>query len=222
MVRQMIARDRVQTLMSRGKLRRTSDITEGVAHNTVEYNIEGAISAPDLDRPSIMFDVVKGIERINKKIDQLDVLTIGPRSEIEIFAMIAAGFDLGRIKALDLFSYSPYVDVGDMHKTPYAGNSFDVIFLGWVLSYSKDQLSVARELIRIARDRCVIVLAGDYSDDKRDHPTFKNETTHMQSCDQLLALFGDRAGKVYFRHDPELPAVAMVMVVFEIEKARGA
>ena len=109
-----------------------------------------------------------------------------------------------------------------MHKTPYAGNSFDVIFLGWVLSYSKDQLSVARELIRIARDRCVIVLAGDYSDDKRDHPTFKNETTHMQSCDQLLALFGDRAGKVYFRHDPELPAVAMVMVVFEIEKARGA
>ena len=43
----------------------------------------------------------------------------------------------------------------------------------------------------------------------------------MQSCDQLLALFGDRAGKVYFRHDPELPAVAMVMVVFEIGKAQG-
>jgi hypothetical protein len=169
-----------------------------------------------------MFDVVKGLERINKNAHKLDVLTIGPRSEIEIFAMMAAGFDLTRIKALDLFSYSPYVDLGDMHKTPYADNSFDVIFLGWVLSYSKDQSSVARELIRIARNRCVIVLAGDYSDDTRDHPTFRNETTHMQNCNQLLALFDGRVGKVYFRHDPELPAVAMVMVVFEIEKTGGA
>ena len=70
----------------------------------------------------------------------------------------------------------------------------------------------------VGRDRAIIVLAGDYSDDKRERPTFKNETTHMQSCDQVLSLFGTHVGNVYFRHDPELPDTTMVMSVFEIRK----
>ena len=136
--------------------------------------------------------------------------------------MIAAGFHPDRIKAVDLFSYSPYVEVGDMHALPCVANSFDVIFLGWVLSYSKDRLLNAKEIIRVGRDRAVIVIAGDYSDDARDRRTFRNECTHMQSCDQLLALFGDQVGKVYFDHDPELQDVAMVMTVFELTKTEAS
>jgi hypothetical protein len=221
LVRQVLARERVKNLMAQGAPKRVLDGGEFVAFNTIEYNIEGAISAADLDRPSMMFDVVKAIERVARQIDKLDALSIGPRSEIEIFGMMAAGFNPDRIKAIDLFSYSPYVEVGDMHCLPYAENSFDVIFLGWVLSYSRDQSVVVRELIRVARDRAVIVLAGDYSDSSRDRPTFKNEVTHMQSCDQLLTLFGDAVRKVYFRHDPELPDIAMVLTVFELGKARS-
>jgi len=40
LVRQMIARDRMKRLMSRKKLRRMSEITGGVAHNTVEYMLK--------------------------------------------------------------------------------------------------------------------------------------------------------------------------------------
>jgi hypothetical protein len=219
LVRQVLARERMKHLLAQGALRRLAGDVEQVAANTIDYNIEGAMSAADLDRPSMMFDVVKAIGRVNGNIAALDVLSIGPRSEIEIFGMAAAGFHPDRIKAVDLFSYSPYVDLGDMHRLPYPDNSFDVVFLGWVLSYSRDQAAVAQELTRIGRDRAIIVLAGDYSDDNRDRTTFNNETTHMQSCDQLLALFGERVGKVYFRHDPEPPDIAMVMTVFELKKS---
>lgn len=218
LVRQVLARERMKHFLAEGAIRRYQGDEKSVAASTVDYNIEGAISAADLDRPSMMFDVVRAIERVHRNIDKLDVLSIGPRSEIEIFAMMAAGFNPARTTAVDLFSYSPYVELGDMHRMSYPDNSFDIIFLGWVLSYSRDQAGVARELMRVARDRAIIVLAGDYSDDTRDRPTFKNETTHMQNCDQVLALFGDRVGKVYFRHDPELPDVTMVMTVFEIKK----
>jgi hypothetical protein len=34
----------------------------------------------------------------------------------------------------------------------------------------------------------------------------------------VLALFGEHAGRVYFRHDPEMPSVAMVMTVLEVRK----
>ena len=216
-VRQLLAKQRAAALMARSELKRASG-GEDVAYNTIEYNIKGAIEAADLDRPARMVNVVTSVERIWKNISALDVLTIGPRSEIEIFALLAAGFVAPRLKALDLFSYSPYVDVGDMHATPYPDNSFDVIFFGWVLSYSRNQRAAAQEILRVSRDRTVIAIAGDYSDDTRDRSFFRNDTTHMQSTDQILSLFDGHVGKIYFRHDPEMPEVEMVMTVFEVRK----
>ena len=217
--RQVIARERARALLDNGELRKVTAPAVHVAHNTVDYNIDGARTAADLDRPAIMTNVVTGIERIRQHVGKLDVLAIGPRSEIEIFALMGAGFSAERIRAVDLFSYSPYVDVGDMHDLPYPANAFDVVLLGWVLSYSKDQSVVARELLRVCRDGAIIVMAGDYSDDASVGSTFKKEATHMQSCEQLLALFPNHVGRVYFRHDPEPEHnVAMVMTVFEVRK----
>jgi hypothetical protein len=217
--RQVIARERAKVLLNRSGVKRVAADGAHVAHNTVDYNIDGARTAADLDRPAIMTNVVMGIEWIRQNVKSLDVLSIGPRSEIEIFALMGAGFSPERIRAVDLFSYSPYVDVGDMHALPYEASAFDIVFLGWVLSYSKDQSVVARELLRVCRDGALIVLAGDYSDDSRVGATFKKEATHMQSCDQLLALFPGHVGRVYFRHDPEPERnVWMVMTVFEVRK----
>jgi SAM-dependent methyltransferase len=216
-VRQMLAGERIGNLMAAKSL----DRVEGggnVAHNTVDYNIQGAITAATLDRPSVMVNVVTSIERVWKNISKLDVLSIGPRSEIEIFAILAAGFDAARTKALDLFSYSPYVQAGDMHAMPYPDNSFDIVFVGWVLSYSRDQQAAAREIFRVCRDRAIVVLAGDYSDESRDRSTFKNDTTHMQSTAQVLRLFEGYVGNIYFRHEPEQPEIGMVMTVFEVRK----
>ena len=82
---------------------------------------------------------------------------------------MAAGFNPSRIKALDLFSYSPYVDIGDMHNMPYPDNSFDVVFVGWVLSYSKGPAGGGRGYLRVTKPGGIIILAGDYSDDAGTH-----------------------------------------------------
>ena len=216
-VRQTLARERITNLMAAKKIERVEGSGQ-VSHNTVDYNIEGAIAAAALDRPAVMVNVVTSIERVWKNISAMDVLSIGPRSEIEVFAIFAAGFAPARVKALDLFSYSPYVQTGDMHAMPYPDNSFDVVFVGWVLSYSRDQAAAAREILRICRNRAIVVIAGDYSDDTRDRPVFNNDTTHMQSTNQVLGLFGAHVGPVYFRHEPEQPSIGMVMTVFEIKK----
>lgn len=215
-VRGQLSRERIGELIYRKAVRRVSDDAPDVARNTLDYNLAAALESPDMDRPNIMIGVIMGIEKIWKNVGNLDILSVGPRSESEIFALMAAGFSPERIKALDLFSYSPYVDIGDMHAMPYPDKSFDVILLGWVLSYSRDQAKVAGEILRVARPGAIVALAGDYSDDSRDRPTFENETTHMQSCDQVLALFRGHVGQVFFRHDPAPPATATVMTVFEV------
>ena len=44
------------------------------------------------DRPMLMTNVVASLGRVQQNIGALDVLSIGPRSEIEIFGLIGAGF----------------------------------------------------------------------------------------------------------------------------------
>lgn len=212
--RELIARDRAAHLLPRS-LQRAAAPNKSIIFNAIDYNIDGARTAANLDRPMIMINVVTSIERVRRRAD-LDVLSIGPRSEIEIFGLRGAGFSKERIKAIDLFSYSPFVDVGDMHAMPYANNSFDVILSGWVLPYSKDNPRAAKEMIRVGRNGAIVAIANDYSDEP--HETFRKETTLIQSCDQVLTLFADNVGEVFFKHEPRPPSSRMVMTVFELLK----
>jgi SAM-dependent methyltransferase len=216
-VRKDLARARVKQLIAQNKLRQM-DEGDKVSHNTIGHNYEQVLEKADMDRPIIMVNAVKSIQSVINNVGNLDVLTIGPRSEIEIFALLAAGFNADRISGLDLFSYSPYIDIGDMHAMPYADNSFDVVFVGWVLSYSRDQQAAAREILRVARDGAILVIAGDYSDENTDRTKFEDDTTHMQNCAQIEALFPGNVGHVYFRNDPRPPETTMVMSVFEVKK----
>src|SRR5262249_51409300 len=143
---------------------------------------------------------------------------IGPRSEIEIFALLAAGFHSDRIRALDLFSCSPYVEVGDMHAMPYGDNSFDVVFLGWVLAYSQDPARAAREITRVCRNGAIVIASADYNDGSNVSPRFKNQGKHITSVDQILGYFDRCVGHVYFTQNPKPPETFMVITAFEIEK----
>ena len=59
------------------------------------------------------------IEDVNHRLTSLKVLSIGPRSEAELLLYAGYGFTWKNIRGLDLFSYSPMIDVGDMHAMPY-------------------------------------------------------------------------------------------------------
>lgn len=217
-VRQLLARERLNTVLRGNGIQQINSASKNI-HNTIEYNTEALLESVELDRPSIIINPLLSIEKIYKNVAKMKVLSIGPRSEIEIFSLYSRGFKLENIKAIDLISYSPYIDIGDMHDLPYEDNSFDIIIAGWVLIYSKDWYTFSKELMRCCRSGGVIAITADYSSaSSANNDKFKNEATHIQSCDQILELFSSSIKKIYFRHDAEYPEIAMNMVIFELVK----
>lgn len=130
------------------------------------------------------------------------VLTIGPRTEGEIFCLVGYGFLPKNIRALDLISYSPFIDVGDMHQMPYQDDTFDVLICSCVLVYSKNPQKACDEIMRVCKDGALVCVAQDTVPGVGD---FHREALGKETlrCDDYLALFGDRVKRVFFRH--ELP-----------------
>lgn len=78
-----------------------------------------------------------------------EVLSLGPRNEIEIGILEAAG--LGRVTGLDLWPVSRRIRRGDMHRMPFDAGSFDLIFASHVFEHAWDFGAVARECRRVLR-----------------------------------------------------------------------
>src|SRR6185437_2693474 len=218
-VRQILARERLAAFQATGRpIARLAQNPELGAHAALDYNLEALMTSADLDRPLGLIRPIMSIGRVARDVADLKVLSIGPRSEIEIFALLAFGFRAENITGLDLFSYSPFVDVGDMHSLPYADNSFDIVLLGWVLAYSREPAVVAREVSRVARDRAVLGISGDWNNAAIAGEIFRGTSTYIQSCEQILALFSGHVGQIYFRHDPDERRDPLVMTIFELTK----
>ena len=225
--RQAIARDRADYLLNHGALGKFAGPESSIAHNTLEYNLSAFEpgSAPHMERPMALINAIQVIERVARNKERLKVLTIGPRSEYEILALHAAGFAKDKTRGLDLFSYSPFIDIGDMHALPYESDSFDVILLSFALCYSKSQDVVAHEIMRVAKDRAVIAVGDEYKDESSSESrlkTFRNEATYVNSCDHILELFRGHVNAVFVRHEPEPPDYITVIAVFELSKTEPA
>jgi Methyltransferase domain len=166
-----------------------------------------------------------------------DVLVVGPRNEHDLFTMIGLGLGRDRIRGLDLISYSPWIDLGDMHATPYGNGSFDVIVVGWTLSYSAAPAKFAKEMLRIARDGAILAIAVEYStmteaDEIAASGYAIQERSRVprriNSADQIMELFTSSVAEVFFRHDAPrkrshssqglFSDVSNVAVIFRIRK----
>jgi hypothetical protein len=77
------------------------------------------------------------------------VLIVGPRTEDDIFFAKALG--LKNPIGLDLFSYSPLIQVGDAHRTLFKNSSIDLVIVGWVLPYTEKPGVLIQEMLRILR-----------------------------------------------------------------------
>jgi Methyltransferase domain len=164
-----------------------------------------------------------------------NVLIIGPRNENDLLKLIASGFSQSRVRGLDLMSYSPWIDVGDMHKTPYKDNQWDAIVCGWTLSYSRNPVLFSREMIRIAKPGCAIAIAVEYAslsyEEAIELDGYSIEDKGFQrinSVDQILGLFQGQVDRVYFSHDAPLkrhhtgkrlvPDPSGVAIIFTVRK----
>ena len=93
----------------------------------------------------------------------LDVLSLGPRTEIELYYLwLFAGFSWRRIVGADLVSFSPKIQLADFSKAlPFPDRSFDVIVASHCLEKSGDPAQTRDEIRRVARPGAWLLVSGD-------------------------------------------------------------
>ncbi|MGO1080263.1 class I SAM-dependent methyltransferase [Inquilinus sp. CA228] len=189
------------------RLRTTSGA--GVAASTIRHNVRGMLDL-HVERSSRLIDPVVAwalARRIN--VADLKILTIGPRTEGEIWNLISRGFRRRNIKALDLISYSPMVDLGDMHSMAYPHASFDVVLAGWVISYSDDKQRAADEIARVAKPGAIVAIGIEWGRKTPEQVAAEKtgyivgSAQRLPSVRAILDLFGDRMDRVYFQVDDQ-------------------
>lgn len=193
----------------------------------MKHNYEGMLNLLAVERPWQLIWPLVSIDYIRANSSRLKVLSIGPRTESEILAIYSMGIEPTNVTAIDLMSYSPVIDTGDMHNMPYEDNSFDIIIAGWVLAYSSDNQKAADEMKRVARPGCHVAIgcvsephtrefinegvietaetcAGGVACTSPDN-RFKGGTKTVSrffNCGQILALFEAEIDQIIYRLEP--------------------
>ena len=149
------------------KLKKYSNVHQSTGTGGADYSekafFDGRIPVyRPSDRTMLLLNFLNSIPYLNKS----DLLIIGPRYETEI--LIAKSFGFKNIKALDTFSYSPLIDVGDMHKMQYKDKSFNSIICGWTLTYSDNPEIAAKEMMRVMKKNSILVIGVHKIDENFD------------------------------------------------------
>lgn len=193
-----------------------------VAGNTIAHNLKG-LNDLAVNRSHLLVRPLSVIEAL--PVDAR-VLSVGPRTEGELMNLTAHGFSWPHICGLDLISYSPKIQLGDMHSTPYANSHFDAVVLGWVLAYSEEPATAASEMVRITRPGGIVAVGVEYSPRSQEEVIadvgyLPGAKERIESCDQILAFFGSSVEHVYCRHvvaPDAIGSVGAMCVIFSIRK----
>ena len=208
-----------------GQLTTHENYTEAVSPNTVKYNLTAITNLGLLERTRVLIRPFSVIETLTP---ESNILVVGPRTEDDLLHLMAYGFK--KVRGLDLISYSPYIDLGDMHKMPYGNDVYDAVILGWVLVYSDEPVQAAQEVIRVAKNGAIIGIGAEH------HPDLEEYQLKQQTIDTIgysiggkrintalehLYLFGDFVDEVYFIHDigsmrPDF--MSNTCIIFSIKK----
>jgi hypothetical protein len=146
-------------------------LTKYAPDRRVEWTMFLLASIPDCERDSL--------------------LVIGPRYEPELLMAVGLGWNKNGVRGLDTFSYSPLVDVGDMHQLPYADSSFSSLICAWTLSYSTQPGRAAAEMQRVLRPGGYLVVSMQKVADGYDDilPGVPHGDDRIQTLVQLDTLF---------------------------------
>ncbi len=205
------------------EVREHGQTTDGVmpgtiAHNRIQID-DGTFASAErslrLINPIAAISGIFGFEGDKK------VLSIGPRTEMELFHLVGVGFHPNNITAVDLISTSPWIDLGDMHALPYADKSFDVVISSWVLGYSATPQKAVDEMLRVTRDRGVIAIGCTHNPDA-DNLEYKTEDakilgSRFRHVEQYRAMLGDRLDWIYYQDEPQGTAPGPVIIIARIK-----
>lgn len=201
-------------------------VTGAVAKNTLMHNIKGMRDVA-VNRSHLILRPLVSIDQVRLQQKTQRVLSIGPRSEGEIYNLIGYGFNRTNITALDLISYSPMFELGDMHAMRYPDSTFDICISGWVIAYSDDKKKAAAEMVRVTKPGGLIAIGCE------SHPETNEEIVaaagylpgsqeRIHTLDQIMRLFDGHVQHVFFSH-PLADFLAgrtygQLMAIFSVKK----
>lgn len=199
------------------KMRNYVEISEDTWKNTLDSNkraiLDENINLPAYPKRKTFFDLgishsggksnwlLKAIETkyFKKEYKKLKILSIGPRSEGEIFNLFANGFELKNIAGIDIFSYSPLIQLSDMHNIKLEDNKFDIVLMGWCLAYSNNKVKAINEAKRVLKKDGSLIIGYSVSS-KSDQDIINergylvgspyNKITSMKILDELIKFCG--------------------------------
>jgi SAM-dependent methyltransferase len=187
---------------------KTAAASDGVAETTIEHNQRGMFDLA-VERSLRLIRPLVALEWVRNHLNERTILTIGPRTEGEIFNLVAHGFRRKNITAIDLISYSPMITIGDMHHLSFPDGSFDIAVVGWVLAYSEQKKQAAEEILRVVKRGGLIAVGVEWS---RVSPEQYAEEfgyiigskERLQNLQSVLDLFGNAVETIYFAQDDQL------------------
>lgn len=197
---------------------------EHLGRNTFEHNFQGMRrSITKHERVLHLIWPLLAIERVARDRSTMKTLSIGPRSEGELLLLAGYGFKWKNIHGIDLFSYCPRIDVGDMHEMPYADSTFDVVFSGWSLGYSDEQERALKEIVRVLKPGGYVAFGQGYNADTGTKTYWAGAKDRSRNTiDTIFAPIKEHVDTVYFRHEltPEMidRGERAILTVFSIRK----
>ena len=207
--------------MALGRLRTLSMPSKGVAESTIVHNKRGMFDLA-VERSLRLIGPLVALEWVRNHLSDRTILTIGPRTEGEIFNLVAHGFRRKNITAIDLISYSSMIQIGDMHDLSFPDGSFDIALVGWVLAYSEEKERAAKEILRVVRSGGLVAVGVEWS--KLTPEQYAHDVGYiigskerLRDLRAVLDLFGEGVGTVYFAQDDQLRSsdeIGDILVIF--------
>jgi len=211
-VREQVVKARLKYFLAKRRLRSLEE--SGYSYSaTVKHNLKSLRGCDDR-----MLDILMPLFASESFRPNGQTLIVGPRNEHDLLLYTSLGGSWSKLRGVDLISYSPKIDLGDMHQLPYEPNSCDAIICGWTLSYSKQPQKAVDEMLRLLKPGGMIALAVEYSnmtpDDSRtlqilldgdDYDLgFDNAGKRiLNSTDDLLSMLPMDC-EIIFKHDAPL------------------
>ena len=225
-IRDALTLDRYKNLFSSQITKSHSDASSKV---TVDHNtdFDRMFFAELSRRPDLISNVLSCLNSVRQNASKMRVLSVGSRTEAELFSLVNAGFSLQNIECVDLFSYTPYIKVGDINHLDYGDASFDVVFCGWVLEFCNDIPLACAELQRVTKKDGMICIGGMHhpsSVNMSDYNQLKHHEDRVWYCsiDSIRTHFNVSDDQWIFKSDIEqgdLDKRGEVIAIFKKEAA---